>query len=321
MDDYNDAEQLAGVGGSALRGAGKIANAATRRLREKAIKKAKKESAAAIRKVAHLVKMVIAGLISILGPIGIIVLSFVVIIFMAFGATAGSSSSANGVSVGGSSQFVPRLTAPSTSSRYYYSTDNPFYPAYGMPNCTAYAFGRIYELNGSRPNLCTGNAEMWYDYNKSHNYYPYGSTPKLGAVAVWVHPGGGHVAVVEKIENNTVTYSNSAYNGTNFYLSTAPLSDPGNVGATDWTLQGYIYAYTPPISNTSSGIVNNLSAPQFERQFATFFEAKGFNKAMICGMLGNIFRETSYLPSNYFAGYVPDAFGTACILDKHPVHQ
>lgn len=80
MDDYNDAEQLAGVGGSALRGAGKIANAATRRLREKAIKKAKKESAAAIRKVAHLVKMVIAGLISILGPIGIIVLSFVVII-------------------------------------------------------------------------------------------------------------------------------------------------------------------------------------------------------------------------------------------------
>ena len=39
MDDYNDAEQLAGVGGSALRGAGKIANAATRRLREKAIKK------------------------------------------------------------------------------------------------------------------------------------------------------------------------------------------------------------------------------------------------------------------------------------------
>lgn len=200
MDDYNDAEQLAGVGGSALRGAGKIANAATRRLREKAIKKAKKESAAAIRKVAHLVKMVIAGLISILGPIGIIVLSFVVIIFMAFGATAGSSSSANGVSVGGSSQFVPRLTAPSTSNRYYYSTDNPFYPAYGMPNCTAYAFGRIYELNGSRPNLCTGNAEMWYDYNKSHNYYPYGSTPKLGAVAVWVHPGGGHVAVVEKLK-------------------------------------------------------------------------------------------------------------------------
>ena len=310
MDDYNDAEQLAGVGGSALRGAGKIANAATRRLREKAIKKAKKESAAAIRKVAHLVKMVIAGLISILGPIGIIVLSFVVIIFMAFGATAGSSSSAGGTGmVGGSQQFTPRLTAPSTSSRYYYSTDNPFYPAYGMPNCTAYAFGRIYELNGSRPNLCTGNAEMWYDYNKSHNYYPYGSTPKLGAVAVWVHPGGGHVAVVEKIENNTVTYSNSAYNGTNFYLSNAPLSDPGNVGATDWTLQGYIYAYTPPISNTSSGIVNNLSAPQFERQFATFFEVKGFNKAMICGMLGNIFRETSYLPSNYFAGYVPDAFG------------
>ena len=107
--------------------------------------------------------------------------------------------------IASAASFSPRLSAPSSSNKYYYSNLNVFYKyGYGMPNCTAYAFGRIYELNGSRPNLCTGNAEMWYDYNKSHNYYPYGSTPKLGAVAVWVHPGGGHVAVVEKIENNTV---------------------------------------------------------------------------------------------------------------------
>lgn len=43
MDDYNDAEQLAGVGGSALRGAGKIANAATRRLRERLLKRRKRK--------------------------------------------------------------------------------------------------------------------------------------------------------------------------------------------------------------------------------------------------------------------------------------
>lgn len=43
MDDYNDAEQLAGVGGSALRGAGKIANAATRRLRKRLLKRRKRK--------------------------------------------------------------------------------------------------------------------------------------------------------------------------------------------------------------------------------------------------------------------------------------
>ena len=53
-----------------------------------------------------------------------------------------------------------------------------------MPNCTAYAYGRAYEILGTRPNLCPNNAGRWYDYNVNNGYYPYGQTPKLGAIAV-----------------------------------------------------------------------------------------------------------------------------------------
>lgn len=177
-----------------------------------------------------------------------------------------------------------------------------------MPNCTAYAFGRIYELNGSRPNLCTGNAEMWYDYNKSHNYYPYGSTPKLGAVAVWVHPAEVMLRLSKKLKTIQLHILTQRITVLIFIL----VLHHYPIRAMLEQLIGLyrdIYTHIHRLSAIQVRIVNNLSAPQFERQFATFFEAKGFNKAMICGMLGNIFRETSYLPSNYFAGYVPDAFG------------
>lgn len=307
MDNYEtnqDAAQLAGTGAKTAKSAAKVANKATKGLQ----KKAKKGVEYGLKKTAKLIKWAVAGLVTILGPIGLIVLCLVLVVLMAFGGASSANSSGSLPTM--QNQFSPRLSAPSTSNHCYYSTDNPFYPAYGMPNCTCYAWGRIYELNGTKPNLCTGNAEDWYDYNKTHNFYSYGSQPRLGAVAVWSHPGGGHVAVVERIENGSVTYSNSAYQGANFYTNSAPESDPGNVNMASWTFLGYIYAYEEQITNTSSNdIVNNPSAPQFERQFAQFFSAKGFSKAMICGMLGNIFKETSYLPSNYFAGYVPDAFG------------
>ena len=110
-----------------------------------------------------------------------------------------------------------------------------------MPNCTAYAFGRAYEILGYEPNLCWYNAEQWYGYNKSNGYYDYGQTPKLGAIACWSYNGGGHVAVVEKVENGTVTFSNSAWSGYNFYLSTADISDPNAGGNSWWNFQGYIY--------------------------------------------------------------------------------
>lgn len=139
--------------------------------------------------------------------------------------------------------FTPRLSAPSATNKYYYSDINPFYKwGYGMPNCTAYAFGRAYEILKTEPKLSWGNAEEWYGYNKSNGYYSYGQTPKLGAVACWHYDGGGgHVAVVEKIENGQITFSNSAWNGTNFYLSYASTDDKNAGGASWWNFDGYIY--------------------------------------------------------------------------------
>lgn len=139
--------------------------------------------------------------------------------------------------------FSPRYSAPSYDNSYYYSSQNPFYAAgYGMPNCTCYAYGRAYEILGYAPSLSTGNAENWYGYNKNGGYYNYGSTPKVGAIACWSYNGGGgHVAVVESIDNGIITLSNSAWSGTNFYISTASVDDPLVGGNSWWNFQGYIY--------------------------------------------------------------------------------
>ena len=120
--------------------------------------------------------------------------------------------------------FTPRLTKPSTSNKYYYSNINPFYAAgLGLPNCTAYAYGRVYEITGKKPNLSTGNAKDWWAYNKNNGFYKYGQTPKLGAVAVWGGYGShkyGHVAVVEKITDTTVTVSESQYSSKVVFTTT-----------------------------------------------------------------------------------------------------
>lgn len=145
--------------------------------------------------------------------------------------------------IASAASFSPRLSAPSSSNKYYYSNLNVFYKYnYGMPNCTAYAYGRAYEILGSEPKLSRNNAEQWYGYNKANGYYKYGQTPKVGAIACWSYSyGGGHVAVVEKVENGVITLSNSAYSGDNFYISTASISDPKVGGNKGWNFQGYIY--------------------------------------------------------------------------------
>ena len=145
--------------------------------------------------------------------------------------------------IASAASFSPRLSAPSLSNKYYYSDLNAFYKyGYGMPNCTAYAYGRAYEILGSEPKLSWNNAEQWYDYNKSNGYYKYGQTPKVGAIACWSYNGGGgHVAVVEKVENGQITFSNSAWSGKRFYLSYASTSDKNAGGNSWWNFQGYIY--------------------------------------------------------------------------------
>ena len=137
-------------------------------------------------------------------------------------------------------KFTPRTTAPSKDNRYYYK-DNEYYKnGYGMPNCTAYAYGRVYELLGYIPKgLYYGNAENWYDNTKNLEK---GQTPRLGAIACYKSgktgdssDGAGHVAIVEKIDGDSFESSNSAYKGTNFYMT------KGYDTKNNKTFQGFIY--------------------------------------------------------------------------------
>ena len=148
-----------------------------------------------------------------------------------------------GISAGAATTYTPRLNAPESNNVYYYNSNyNVFQKyGYGLPNCTAYAYGRAYEILKSTPKLSWKGAGQWYDYNKSGGYYSYGNTPKLGAIACWCYSGGGHVAVVEKIENGTITLSNSEWGGRTFYLTTCSTSDKNYGGNSWWTFQGFIY--------------------------------------------------------------------------------
>ena len=117
-----------------------------------------------------------------------------------------------------SDTYVSRLTAPSSDNEYYFSNKNIFYSSgYGMPNCTAYAYGRAYEILGSKPSLPSYDARRWYELTTG---YEKGQEPRVGAIACWWSESSGHVAVVEKIEDGVVTFSNSSWSGTMFYLTT-----------------------------------------------------------------------------------------------------
>ncbi|MCH5320128.1 MAG: CHAP domain-containing protein [Eubacterium sp.] len=135
--------------------------------------------------------------------------------------------------------FEPRLTAPQGEPYYTRELNAYSQTGYGMPNCVAYAFGRIYELNGERPLLDHGSAGNWWFINKSNDYYDYGSEPKLGAVAYW----SNHVAVVEDIaEDGAITISESHWGG-KYFNTKVYYNMSSHYGQ---HFYGYIYAYNEP---------------------------------------------------------------------------
>jgi surface antigen len=154
--------------------------------------------------------------------------------------------------------FIPRLTAPAEDDPYY-TTYSPYWQGHvGMPNCTAYSYGRINELKQvtsyadalTRTHLSRRNARKWWDENDG---YARGQDPQVGAVAVFNGiartPQGdtyGHVMVVEQVDGDTVTLSGSdaavdGSSGRYFYVDTMTmdgLRDPSYHGG----LIGFIYA-------------------------------------------------------------------------------
>ncbi len=150
--------------------------------------------------------------------------------------------------------YSPRLSAPGYDNGYYYSNKNPYYKSgYGMPNCTAYAYGRVYEILGSTPKLSLQGAGYWWGDNVNNGWYSYGSTPKLGAVACWDQwsVSYGHVAVVEQINNDgTIVISESSWSGIRFRTMT--MNADGSGFYNNLRFRGYIYPLTDAVSKEAA---------------------------------------------------------------------
>lgn len=145
-------------------------------------------------------------------------------------------------------RFKPRFTAPDKSDPNYYSSKNIYTKCgYGLPNCTPMAYGRLLENTGKEYESLTGNAEEWWASADKAGLKK-GDTPKLGAIAVWRAgvagnraDGAGHVATVEEIKpNGDIVTSNSAYNGTLFYMQTVTKAS-GYQYSKDRPFMGFIY--------------------------------------------------------------------------------
>ena len=143
--------------------------------------------------------------------------------------------------------YVPRLTAPANDNPLYYSNYNSYQESgWGMPNCTAYAYGRCAELMGcypTRPPVDPGeNAEEWWYYTQDG--LPRGQTPQLGAIACYKDgnfSGLGHVCVLEQDNgDNTWLVSESALNGYTF-RATHSIAANGDYGYGNYIFQGFIY--------------------------------------------------------------------------------
>jgi len=158
--------------------------------------------------------------------------------------------------------FVPRLTKPEAGNKYYITKAKGGWSTaiIGSPtdadcnvlaNCVGYAFGRFNEIAGNEKMtyLLPVNAENFFSVAKSQGLQT-GSVPKLGAIMCWAKglagvssDGAGHVAVVEKIiDDTTVLTSESGYGCANpFWTSTRKKGD-GNWGSGgSYTFLGFIY--------------------------------------------------------------------------------
>lgn len=152
--------------------------------------------------------------------------------------------------------YIPRLDFSGMHGNAYWYASNPFYQSgYGLPNCTCYAWGRTYEITGSRPKLSLGNANEWWSF---HDGYARGQTPKLGAVMVFgtrIGESPGHVAVVEQIDgSNNVIASQSNYGGKYFETIRYIASDGYNNYDRRLYFKGFIYTRDDSEVTISYGI-------------------------------------------------------------------
>jgi surface antigen len=149
-----------------------------------------------------------------------------------------------------------------------------------LPNCTAYAWGRFYEIIGEEPALYYGDAEMWYggsatiksdlvaaaNEGTAYDGYKRGGpddSPALGAIMCWENTEGtgGHVAIIEKLNadnNGGVEISESGYGfKTDIWnVKTVPKETNGVKWyyGKKYKFQGFIYCPTTYFASTGAPI-------------------------------------------------------------------
>lgn len=229
----------------------------------------------------------------------------------------------------GGTLFVPRLTAPVISiergGEYWlgdsYGGVNPFDDlgqSYGkvegdtLPNCTAYAWGRFYEILGSKPTLSTGNAEQWY--LNTADGYKRGKEPALGAIICWQagastdpagDDGAGHVAIVEQINpDGSIVTSESGWNSASYWWTTTRTKgNDGNWGqGSSYKFQGFIYCpATTAVTKENLCVKNSYDISLEEMKpnaqyIWQYFGQRGWTMNAVAGMLGNIQQESKMSP-------------------------
>lgn len=232
--------------------------------------------------------------------------------------------------------FVPRLNSSGMQGSVWwytagsYPSGNPFYPTYGLPNCTCYAYGRYAEARGAWANLPTWDAKDWYDDATS---FQRGSTPALGAVMCWGETGGyyatGHVAIVEQVFPNgdvviSESHSSQFIPEEDRYFCTQTLTQSSGYShpylGYGFYLQGFIYndwspggggggQPLPPSSwqATTTGGFNRTSNEAFQNAICTYrkLSALGWSLNAICAVYGNFEAESGYNPWRWESDDVP----------------
>ena len=202
--------------------------------------------------------------------------------------------------------FEPRTTKPKAGNKYYITKARGgySYAIQGKPtdpdcdvlaNCVGYAYGRFNEIGGYGycKYLSPVNAENFIQYAGGLEV---GQTPKLGACMVWKKgatlsnsDGAGHVAIVEKIVNDTtIVTSESGYNSSKPFWTKMRTKGNGNWGAASgYTFLGFIYNPAPCCKGT--GTTNNTTTEKTESYSLTQF-VKDVQKACgaaVDGIAGN----------------------------------
>ena len=100
---------------------------------------------------------------------------------------------------------------------WYYSANPYFQRGYGLPNCTAYAWGRLAEICNAPVNFYGGNAIMWANRPEMIKL----DQPKQGSCIIY--SGGitdsrgkfcGHIGVVEHVySDGSIDVSMSSFGG------------------------------------------------------------------------------------------------------------